>query len=495
MIQLGSDLSVHVLVVGDAMLDRYQYGRATTVSMEASVPVLRVESTEDRLGGAANVALNIASLGARCTFVSAVGDDDEGRVIAELLHAAGIETDLVVVDDWTTTCKQRFMSQHRQMLRTDFESPLAPEVSADIAERAEKYLPKADAMIIEDYDKGAIHEPLELIHRAKAHDVPVIADPKFKPFAQYRGTTLLKPNHDELGRALGDWPSESELAVRVRDLMERAQIESLIVTRGSHGLTLFEADGAYRHVPAEQVDVYDATGAGDTVAATLGVTIALGWPHEQCAWAANAAGGIVCAKAGTAAVTAPELNAVLAASEHARNHGSVTTMQLLDAVKDARQAGEKIVFTNGCFDILHAGHVRCLAEAREFGDRLIVAVNDDDSVRSLKGSGRPINRLESRMLVLAGLQMVDWVVAFSEDTPEALIEAVCPDVLVKGGDYKAEDIVGGDFVRKHGGEVRVVSLVEGYSTSAIIAASSKADATEDAQGGAANQDAGRAEHS
>ena len=467
MTELLSGSSVHVLVVGDVILDRYLYGQTNRVSQEAPVPIVRVEAHEDRLGGAANVALNVVSLGARCTFVGAVGNDEEGHRVASLMEAAGINADLVFVDGWSTTKKQRVVSRHQQLLRTDFEVPMPVGSYRLIEERVEAHLGTVDAMVVEDYDKGAIMEPLRLIEKAKRHRLPIVADPKFKPFAQYRGVSVLKPNRREFRKALGFWPSDLELPERARELMQRAGIESMIVTRGGDGLTLFEKQGGHLHVPAVEVDVYDETGAGDTVAATLGIGCALGWDLTQSARVANVAGGIVCAKVGTAAVTAPELNNALASVDRP-NSGSLTRQQLIEACEYSRSRGERIVFTNGCFDILHAGHVGYLAEARELGDRLIVAVNNDDSTRRLKGEGRPVNRLERRVLVLASLQCVDWVVPFSEDTPEDLLAEIRPDVIVKGGDYREDEVVGADFVKSYGGEVRVLSLIEDLSTTSIV---------------------------
>ncbi|MXY54550.1 MAG: bifunctional D-glycero-beta-D-manno-heptose-7-phosphate kinase/D-glycero-beta-D-manno-heptose 1-phosphate adenylyltransferase HldE [Gammaproteobacteria bacterium] len=465
--RLPSGSAVHVLVVGDIMLDRYQYGETTRLSQEAPVPVVRVDSTEDRPGGAANVALNVVSLGARCTLVGAVGNDDAGRTITQMLNAADIETDLVVIDDWPTAVKQRVVSKHQQLLRTDFEASTPAAAAREVAERAQQHFRKADALVVEDYDKGAIRDPQAIVDAARRRRIPIIADPKFKPFAQYRGVSVLKPNRREFRKAVGFWPRESDLPARARALVDFAGVDAMVVTRGSEGMTLFEPDGSHLHIPAVPVDVYDETGAGDTVAATLGIGLALGWSRRKSARIANVAGGIVCTKVGTAAVTLPELNSALA-SEERPDHGYVSRPQLLDVVARARSRGQRIVFTNGCFDILHAGHVGYLDEARKLGDRLIVAVNDDASVRRLKGAGRPVNRLERRTRVLEGLSSVDWVVAFDEDTPEALLAEVRPDVLAKGGDYTEEEVVGGDFVRTYGGDVRVLSLIEDCSTSAIV---------------------------
>lgn len=457
-----------VLVVGDVMLDRYIQGRADRVSQEAPVPVVQVEGCDERLGGAANVARNLASLGARCTLVGAVGNDASGNAIRDLLAQADIHADLAAAQGWRTTLKERVVSKHKQLLRMDFEAPLPAATAREVAERATRHLAAADVLILEDYDKGALAHPASLIAAARLRGLPVVADPKFKPFAAYRGVDILKPNRREFEEAVGRWPEESELTQVGSRLAAQNAIGAIALTRGEQGLTLVEADGERLDLPSAAVDVYDSTGAGDTVAATLGICAALGWSRADSAFAANVAGALVCAKFGTATVSRAELNRAIGDAQHSGAGDSLPSNQLTTAVASARRHGERIVFTNGCFDILHAGHVGYLNEARELGDRLIVAVNDDDSARRLKGLGRPINSLESRVRVLEGLSAVDWVVPFSEDTPEALLAEIRPDVLVKGGDYAPHEVVGADLVRGYGGDVRVLSLVEGCSTTSLL---------------------------
>ena len=463
---------VHVLVVGDVMLDRYLHGRTARLSQEAPVPVVQIDGSQDRLGGAANVALNVTSLGGRCTLVGALGDDANGRAASALLAEAGIDADLVVVEGWRTTLKERVISGQKQLLRMDSEQPLPPAAAAEIVERARAHMGHVDAAVLEDYDKGALAEPRRLIELAGARNVPVIADPKFKPFGAYRGARVLKPNRREFEQAYGRWPNEDELRRAGAGLARAYGVQAIALTRGGDGLTLFEAGGEVLHVAAASVDLYDSTGAGDTVAATLGICTALGWPVADSVRAANLAGGVVCAKFGTAVATVHELNRAIHGHDGEGAEGetpeSLPRRQLVREVASARRRGEKIVFTNGCFDIIHPGHVGYLNEASLLGDRLIVAVNDDGSARRLKGGGRPVNPLDRRMRVLEGLAAVDWVVPFSEDTPEALLAEVRPDVLVKGGNYELEQVVGADVVRGYGGEVRVLGLVEGCSTSGIV---------------------------
>ncbi|MEQ8858390.1 MAG: bifunctional D-glycero-beta-D-manno-heptose-7-phosphate kinase/D-glycero-beta-D-manno-heptose 1-phosphate adenylyltransferase HldE [Pseudomonadales bacterium] len=465
--KLPSLESVHVLVVGDVMLDRYWLGAARRISQEAPVPVVEVQSTEDRPGGAANVALNVASLGARCTLVGMVGNDDAARTLEAMLGAAGVTCDFVAVEQWPTIMKLRVVSQKQQLLRTDFERPLPADLTEALLTRVRAHLDGASALVLQDYDKGALAEPRRLIDLAVAAGVPVVVDPKHKPFASYAGADLVKPNAQEFEAAVGPWADDDALVALGQALCATHRLQGLVITRGGRGMTVVQADGAHRHIPARPVDVYDVTGAGDTAAAVLAVTRSLGWDAVACAQVANVASGIAVGKSGTAAVTGPELAAALAASPRA-DRGMLSRAQLADAVAQARARGERIVFTNGCFDILHAGHVAYLEEARALGDRLVVAVNDDASVRRLKGSGRPVNPLERRLRVLSGLAAVDWVVGFEEDTPEVLLESLRPDVLVKGGDYAAQDVVGADIVRGYGGDVQVLGLVADLSTTAIV---------------------------
>ena len=408
------------------------------------------------------ITLNIVSLGAQATLVGAVGNDDIGRALTEQLTAAGVHCDLVSVPDWPTILKLRVVSRKQQLLRTDFEEPLPDAAAQAVHEAAHRHLSAVNAVILQDYDKGALADPAALISDAP---VPVVVDPKHKSLGSYRGADVCKPNAAELRSAIGDWQDDAQLVSRVREAKEQANIAALVITRGADGMTLVDDEGS-EHLPASPVDVCDVTGAGDTAAAMLGITRALNWPMLEAVRLANLAAGLVVGKSGTATVSGPEL--ALAAADSGVDRGLMSSEQLVDAVGRAKAAGETIVFTNGCFDILHAGHVGYLAEAKALGDRLIVAVNDDASVARLKGSGRPVNPLSARLTVLGGLRSVDWLVSFSEDTPENLLALLTPDLLVKGGDYGADEVVGADLVRSAGGEVKVLSLVEDCSTSAII---------------------------
>ena len=465
--KLPSLQAVHVVVVGDVMLDRYWFGDAHRVSQEAPVPVVNVTSIEDRPGGAANVALNIASLGARCTLIGVVGDDEAARALEDTLTAAGVSCDFVVSENNATVIKLRVLSQKQQLLRTDFESPLRSDVGDLIGHKLGQHLGDATAVVLQDYDKGVLSAPQGLIEQARRAGVPVIVDPKHKPFSSYAGASLIKPNAQEFEIAVGPWKDDDDLLRKARMLAVEHDFDALVITRGGAGMTVVEMDGSHQHIPGRPVDVFDVTGAGDTAAAVLAVGRSLGWQPVACAQLANVASGIVVGKTGTAAVTGPELARALAL-ENRNDRGIMSRAQLADSVQQAQTAAEKIVFTNGCFDILHAGHVAYLEEARALGDRLIVAVNDDASVLRLKGKGRPVNPLEQRQRVLAGLSAVDWIVSFSEDTPEALLQLLQPDILVKGGDYPIDEVVGAEIVQGYGGRVEVLSLVDDCSTTAIV---------------------------
>ncbi len=464
----SADLAgIHVLVVGDVMLDRYWSGPADRVSPEAPVPVVNVESIEGRPGGAANVALNVVSMGARCTLVGFVGDDEAGAALTETLTAAGVNCDFLVIEDWPTTVKLRILSQRQQLLRADFEQavPLVgtSERLAFLQNKVEKHLVDAQAVVFEDYDKGVLEEPAAMIHAARSRGVVSIVDPKMKALAQYRGATVIKPNEKEFLNNVG--VEADEYGQEASRLCRELNLDGMVVTRGGDGQEVATPDET-RHIPARPVEVYDVTGAGDTTVAVIALGLGLGWSLFDAAQMSNVAAGIAVSKSGTSPVTAPEVNRVL--SLNRQGQGVMTREELLREVEVARQAGERIVFTNGCFDLLHAGHVTYLEEAAALGDRLIVAINDDASVTRLKGKGRPVVPVEGRSRVLLGLGSVDWVVSFDEDTPEPLLELLRPEILVKGGDYGADGVVGAHIVRGYGGQVRVLSLVEDVSTSAIV---------------------------
>jgi len=459
--------AARVLVVGDVMLDRYWHGATSRISPEAPVPVVKVGNAEDSPGGAGNVALNLAALGAAATLVGLVGHDEAGEELETRLRAAGVLCDLEEVSDKPTVTKLRIVSRHQQLIRLDFEEAFHIDSAEAINAKVAALLDSTDVVIVSDYNKGALAAVSALITLARKQGVPVLVDPKGEDFGKYRGATLLTPNLHEFEQVMGACESEEDLVAKGRLLIKELELEALLVTRGEHGMSLIRADEAELHIPARARDVFDVTGAGDTVISVLGAALAAGSGLPEAVALSNIAAGLAVTRVGTVAVSGPELRREVQ-SDGGSDRGVMTREQLALVVADARAHGEKVAFTNGCFDIIHAGHVGYLQDARKCGDRLIVAINDDESVRRLKGEGRPINPIERRMAVVSGLESVDWVVSFSEDTPENLLSEVKPDCLVKGGDYGIEGVVGAEIVQQYGGEVRVLSFLDNCSTSAIV---------------------------
>jgi D-beta-D-heptose 7-phosphate kinase/D-beta-D-heptose 1-phosphate adenosyltransferase len=447
--------STSVLVVGDVLLDRYWFGDTSRVSPEAPVPIVKIASTDNRPGGAGNVALNIAALGVKVTLLGITGNDEAARLLNEQLTSANVSHDLCALDTLKTIIKLRVISRHQQLIRLDFEEDIIAAANKDIlVERFKKHLPHTKLVILSDYSKGTLADPQRFIQLARVANVPVVVDPKSLDFSIYQYASILTPNRKEFEAVVGPCHSEQEIIDKGRELMRKFHIGALLVTRGEAGMTLIQPEST-AHLPAYAREVFDVTGAGDTVIAALGAAVAAG-SDLLCATAlANLAASIVVGKLGAATVSAPELQVAIT-GQTSFSSGIMNEEQLLQAVNAVRTQGKRIIFTNGCFDILHAGHVTYLQLAKQLGDYLIVAVNDDASIRKLKGNGRPINHLDHRMTVLAGLGVVDWVVPFADDTPERLLKLIKPDVLAKGGDYRIDQVVGADIVRAYGGDVRVM---------------------------------------
>lgn len=455
-----------VVVAGDVMLDQYLFGATGRISPEAPVPVVHVQQTDNRPGGAANVAVNLAALGVATRLIGVVGRDAAGDSLESILKERGIQCALNRVDDRPTITKTRVQSRGQQLIRLDQEN-VANMPGDAMLDSLARVVKGAGAVVLSDYGKGALSDVAAMIACCRDAGVPVLVDPKGTDFARYRGATLLTPNQTEFEAVAGPSATEQELVDRGRQMIEDLELDALLVTRSEKGMLLIESGAEPLFLSTQAREVFDVTGAGDTVIATLAGVLACGQGLAAAAALANVAAGLVVRKIGVATVTPTEIRVAL----HQRGQGGrglVGLDELIAMVTDARGRNERIVMTNGCFDILHAGHVAYLEEAKSLGDRLIVAVNDDESVRRLKGESRPINKLEDRMLVLSGLAAVDWVAPFSDDTPAALIDAIVPDVLVKGGDYQPDEIVGGKTVLEHGGEVRVLSFRDGHSTTRII---------------------------
>ncbi len=464
--------SVAVLVVGDVMLDRFWTGGTDRVSPEAPVPVVKVNDSECRAGGAGNVAVNIAALGGQATLTGLCGEDEAATLLRRAIEQAGV-TWAVCPAAAETIVKLRVMSRNQQLLRMDFEQSLAAYADDLFTGFVNAQLGGVGTVVFSDYAKGTLNRVEELIAACRDAGKNILVDPKGNDLSRYRGATLLTPNLAEFEAVVGHCASESELIERGNALRDELELKALLITRSEKGMTLLERGCEPLTLPARAREVFDVTGAGDTVISVLAAALEAGESLSAATALANTAAGLVVAKLGTASVTRDELNAALRDDTNAMlpHVGEILdTDQLLSRVGQARAAGERIVMTNGCFDILHRGHIEYLARARALGDRLIVAVNTDASVKRLKGESRPINGLSSRMTVLSALRSVDWVVHFDTDTPAELIAQVLPDVLVKGGDYVPEQIAGYDSVIAAGGKVCVLDFVEGYSTSAIIAA-------------------------
>ncbi|MEO1701534.1 MAG: bifunctional D-glycero-beta-D-manno-heptose-7-phosphate kinase/D-glycero-beta-D-manno-heptose 1-phosphate adenylyltransferase HldE [Pseudomonadota bacterium] len=459
--------AARVLVAGDVMLDRYWHGVTARISPEAPVPVVKVEGREDRPGGAANVALNLAALGGEPTLLGVIGQDDTGQKLEAMLQASGIKTSLLVVDGPPTITKLRVVSRGQQLLRLDFEEPLGPIAPKDFPALFKDSLETCDVVILSDYAKGTLTDIQTLITEARAAGKMVLIDPKTPDFERYQGANLLTPNLAEMETMVGTISDDTTLLEKGRDLISRLAMDALLVTRGGQGMTLILPERPPLHLPAHVREVYDVTGAGDTVISVLAACLAIGMSFEESTRLSNLAAGLAVKRQGTAAIGAAELRHADRQTE-TDMRGPVTEEQLMAIVARTKMDGERVVMTNGCFDILHAGHVSYLREARARGDRLVIAVNDDASTRALKGEGRPVNTLSRRMTVLAALEFVDWVVPFSESTPERLICRVLPDLLVKGADYSPDEIAGAKCVRANGGDVQVINLVEGVSTTKIL---------------------------
>lgn len=456
-----------VLVLGDVMLDRYWFGATNRISPEAPVPVVRVQENEERAGGAANVAMNIASLNVPVQLLGLTGNDEAGLALTALLEKEKIHCDFVKLDSHPTITKLRILSRHQQLLRLDFEENFNNVHSESLFEKLQLALKNVGALVLSDYGKGTLNDVQKMIQMARQVKVPVLIDPKGTDFERYRGATLLTPNMSEFEAVVGKCESEEDIVAKGLKMIADFELSALLVTRSEKGMTLLRPNQPAFHLPTEAKEVYDVTGAGDTVISVVATGLADGHSLEESCYLANVAAGIVVGKLGTSTVSTVELENAI----HGRTttgFGIMTETELKSAVKLAKDRGEKIVMTNGCFDILHPGHVSYLENARKLGDRLIVAVNTDASVKRLKGETRPINDLNNRMAVLAGLASVDWLVAFDEDTPQRLIGEILPDLLVKGGDYKPEDIAGSKEVWANGGDVKVLNFENGCSTSNVI---------------------------
>lgn len=456
-----------VLVFGDVMLDRYWHGDARRISPEAPVPVINVQQIIAKAGGAANVASNLKALGVDVSLCGIVGQDAQADELSSLIADQQIPAYLHRDAHRPTVTKLRVLGQSQQLLRLDFENTEVTEIDGAVMAHYRECLQQVSLVVLSDYAKGALIHASEMIAIAKAEGIPVLVDPKHTDFNVYRGATLVTPNLKEFEAVVGPCAGLDDIVARATELMKQCDIANMLVTRGKDGMLLVSQSGNTVNLPTRAREVFDVTGAGDTVIAVLAASLAAGTSIEEAVELSNAAAGLVVAKIGAETVTPTELRRAL--HKHQDAHlGVLTEAELMQAITDARAAGESIVMTNGCFDILHAGHVAYLQQAKSLGRRLIVAVNTDDSVRQLKGSERPFNSVNDRMDVLAALSAVDWVVPFSEQTPRRLIASVLPDILVKGGDYTVDAIAGAQEVLEAGGSVEILTFKDGRSTTSLV---------------------------
>ncbi len=455
--------SAHVLIIGDIMLDRYLHGVTSRISPEAPVPIVHVKHQQECPGGAGNVAFNIRALGGQVTVIGVIGQDDAANTIKTQLTEKGIHCAFIQLTNVSTVTKLRVMSRHQQLIRLDFEDGFINLDSQMIAQQMQYHLQDVDIVVLSDYGKGTLVDPQNLIHIARSANKPVFIDPKGSDFNKYKKATAITPNLSEFEAVVGSCIDQIQLVEKGQNLRKELGLEALLITRSQDGMTLIRAEQPPLHLPAHSHEVFDVTGAGDTVISVLATAIAAGQDWESATALANLAAGLVVTKLGTTTITITELEHALHTNMRIHNLETLQT-----AVKAAQNNGETIVMTNGCFDILHAGHVQYLTQAKQLGDRLIVAINDDNSVRRLKGDKRPVNSLEQRMAVLNALESVDWVIPFGDETPKDLICSILPDILVKGSDYQISAIAGSDCVLNQGGQVLTLDFLAGCSTSNII---------------------------
>ena len=455
------------------MLNRFWHGAATRISPEAPVPVVKVVGIDDRPGGAGNVAINLAALGVETTLSGLVGDDEHAKQLRLAVEAKGVRWSVMPCPA-DTIVKLRVLSRNQQLIRMDFEAPLDDYADESFLQYASNLIAEHDVVLLSDYAKGTLINIEAIISACRALKTPVLVDPKGEDFSRYAGATLLTPNLSEFEAVVGACHQENAvISARARDLCDQHGFEAVLVTRSERGMTLQSREGEPLHLPALAREVFDVTGAGDTVISAMAAGLASQDSLENSTRLANVAAGLVVGKVGTATVTREELEDAWLQSEGDVGNdlpalGVVTEQEALAAVVRLKAEGQRIVMTNGCFDLLHPGHVTYLRQAAALADVLIVAVNDDVSVARLKGADRPVNGIDSRMSVLAGLRSVSYVIPFAEDTPARLIEAISPDVLVKGGDYAISEVAGHEHVLESGGEVVILEFVEGFSTTATI---------------------------
>lgn len=467
--------STRILCVGDVMLDQFVKGGISRISPEAPVPIIRIQEKFSILGGAGNVARNLEALGGNVTFLSVIGQDQEGKKIEELFkELPNVKAFLLKDKTRTTTKKTRFIASNQQILRVDQEEvqPLLPSDEKNLITIFKNHLSSHDLVILSDYAKGFFSPPLLkcLIQEARSQGKPILVDPKGADYSVYKGATLVTPNAHEVALStFSDKQTQDEMIATAQNIVKNNEFKAMVVTQGAQGMTCIEANGAVSHLPTQALEVFDVSGAGDTVIAMLGICLAAGETLSHAITLANKAAGLVVAKVGTAVVHQEELLAALHQEDlKDYDHKTIPMSVAQEMLHKWKLCNQRIVFTNGCFDLLHPGHISLLKKARSAGDRLVVGLNSDASVKRLKGESRPIQNEVARAFVLSSLEFVDLVLLFEEDTPLNLIQMIKPDVLVKGADYSLDQVVGASFVQRYGGEVLLIDLVQGQSTSQIV---------------------------
>lgn len=471
---LSPDSKMKVLVIGDLMLDEYIWGSVDRISPEAPVQVVEARSENYVPGGAANVANNLVALGHDVYIVGAVGNDHKGNMLTDMLQQEDINCEgIKILKHRPTINKIRVIAHNQQILRIDREvkGALSEKVEQEIIDYIDSIIPAVDGIICSDYLKGLLTNNVlkAIITSSKKHNKLVFVDPKGKDFFKYRGANVLTPNEHEVELAsIESGKDNYELTKAAKKIMDMLRLDSLLVTRGKDGMCLFESGKEPIHIPTEAKEVYDVTGAGDTVIATFATAALSGLNFEDAAKIANKAAGIVVGKVGTAVIHKEDIKNILQESVLHSAQNILPLNELKQIVSQAKSYRKSIVFTNGCFDIIHSGHIEFLQKARKLGDLLIVGLNSDSSVRKLKGEGRPIKTEKERASILAALKYVDYITIFTEETPENMIRELRPDIVVKGSDYSIDQVVGRNIIEQYGGRVELVPIVQGFSTSTLV---------------------------
>lgn len=459
--------SVDILVAGDLMLDRYWRGGTQRISPEAPVPVVLINDLEERPGGAGNVARSITALGGSCSIAALLGDDESGSKLEELLDKDNVSTHCLKDSSARTVAKLRVLSRNQQLIRLDFEADFSKKCIDQLTDLIIGEIERHDVLILSDYNKGALSNIEKIINKANSMGTHIFVDPKGNNFEKYKNVTAITPNQAEFSAVVGTVETDQEIADKGLKLLKELNLTALIITRSEKGVTLIEKSGEITDIPARTKEVFDVTGAGDTFISVLAASYTVNSSFKDSVNIANAAASVVVGKLGAATVSKNEIENELYRSSQVLKK-VIDQEDLIKEVTSCQKEGKKIVMTNGCFDLLHKGHIACLRDARAQGDKLILAINDDQSIKRLKGKDRPICTLNNRIAVLEELNCIDWIIPFSEDTPLQLIEKIKPDIYVKGGDYKKEELDEYAIVKSYNGEVYISPYIEGNSTTDVI---------------------------